>query len=52
MRGTFPSSVIDYVIDLLRKEQDERIAKDLSELGPQQRARLMRKIMHRDPHRH
>ena len=48
----FPSAVIDYVLKLLRDEKDERLAKDLRELGPQQRARFMRQIMHRDLHRH
>jgi glutamine synthetase len=50
--GLFPSRIVDYVIGLLRQEQDERLAKELRELGPQQRAKTMRKIMHRDPHRH
>lgn len=50
--GLFPSRIVDYVLKLLRSEQDDRLAKDLHELGPQQRARTMRKVMHRDPHRH
>jgi glutamine synthetase len=50
--GLFPATVIDYVMGLLRAEKDERLAKDLRELGPQQRVRLMRQIMHRDLHRH
>jgi glutamine synthetase len=50
--GLFPTRIIDYVTKLLRQEQDERLAKELRELGPQQRAKAMRKVMHRDPHRH
>jgi glutamine synthetase len=50
--GLFPKRIVDYVLILLRREQDEKLAKELHELGPQQRQRAMRKVMHRDPHRH
>ena len=50
--GLFPRRIVDYVLRLLRLEQDEKLAKELHELGPQQRQRAMRKVMHRDPHRH
>ncbi|MGZ4787750.1 MAG: glutamine synthetase beta-grasp domain-containing protein [Terriglobales bacterium] len=50
--GLFPSAVVDYILKLLRDEKDERLAKDLRELGPQQRSRFMRQIMHRHLHRH
>ncbi len=50
--GLFPAHVIDHVVQVLLHEQDDRLARDLRELGPQQRAKAMRKIMHRDPHRH
>jgi len=48
----FPAAVIEYVLNLLRAEKDEHLAKELRELGPQQRAKFMRQIMHRDLHRH
>ncbi|HWR17086.1 MAG TPA: glutamine synthetase family protein [Terriglobales bacterium] len=48
----FPAKLIDYVVSLLLKEEDGQLARDLRELGPQQRTRAMRKIMHRDLHRH
>ncbi len=50
--GLFPAKIIDHVVRLLRHEEDGRLGKDLRELGPQQRALAMRKVMHRDLHRH
>ncbi len=48
----FPSSVIDYVIHLLRAENDEILSKTLAELPPDERLNETRKVMHKDLHRH
>jgi hypothetical protein len=37
---------------LLDKPTADFTRADLIELGPQRRAKAMRKVMHRDPHRH
>jgi glutamine synthetase len=48
----FPSSIIDYVIRLLQAENDEMMARKLSDLPLNDRLQEIRKIMHRDLHRH
>lgn len=50
--GVFPPAIINHVLRLLRKEEDNTLARDLRELDAQQRTQLMRTIMHRDLHRH
>jgi len=48
----FPASVIDYVIGLLRAENDEHMNRVLSDLPADDRLHETRKIMHKDLHRH
>ena len=48
----FPPSVIDYVIGLLRAENDEHMNRVLSDLPADDRLHETRKIMHKDLHRH
>lgn len=50
--GVFPPSVIDYVIRLLEKEDDELMNKKLYSLPADDRLLEMRRIMHKDIHRH
>ncbi|MHB8055199.1 MAG: glutamine synthetase beta-grasp domain-containing protein [Candidatus Aminicenantales bacterium] len=50
--GVFPPSVIDYVIRLLEKEDDEFMNKRLDSLPADDRLLEMRRIMHKDIHRH
>jgi glutamine synthetase len=50
--GIFPSSVIEYLIHLLRSENDEIMSKSLQEMPADERLTEMRKIMHKDLHRH
>ncbi|MCB0832986.1 MAG: glutamine synthetase [Bacteroidetes bacterium] len=48
----FPPSMIDYIINLLRTENDEILRESLTDLPADERLTEMRKIMHRDIHRH
>lgn len=50
--GIFPPSAIDYVINLLRSESDEILHRTLDDLPADERLNEMRKIMHKDLHRH
>jgi glutamine synthetase len=50
--GVFPSSVIDYVARLLEKEDDEFMNRKLVDLPADDRLHEIRKIMHKDLHRH
>ena len=50
--GIFPPSVIDYVVRMLRAENDEFMNKNLSDLPADDRLHEIRKIMHKDLHRH
>jgi len=50
--NVFPPAVIDYVVALLEGENDEMMAKKLADLPLNDRLREIRKIMHRDLHRH
>lgn len=50
--GVFPSSVIDFVLRLLEKEDDEFLNKKLDSLPADDRLLEMRRIMHKDLHRH
>jgi glutamine synthetase len=50
--GIFPPSVIDYVARLLQAEKDEFMNKTLADLPADDRLHEMRKIMHKDLHRH
>ncbi|HHS13861.1 MAG TPA: glutamine synthetase [bacterium] len=48
----FPPGVIDYVIDLLNRENDEKMNTVLANLPADDRLTETRKIMHKDLHRH
>lgn len=48
----FPPSIIDYVSQLLKSEDDEYINQKLADLPADDRLHETRKIMHKDLHRH
>jgi len=50
--GVFPASVIDYQIDLLSREKDEKLNSDFSKLPAEERLMATRELMHKDIHRH
>jgi glutamine synthetase len=50
--NVFPSSVIEYVAQLLRAENDEGMNQHLVDLPADDRLHETRKIMHKDLHRH
>ena len=50
--GIFPSSIIDYIVKLLRDENDLDINSRLVDLPADERLHETRKIMHKDLHRH
>jgi len=50
--GNFPKQVIDYVINLLAREDDEHLNKQLSQMPAEERLHATRKVMHKDLHRH
>jgi glutamine synthetase len=51
-KGVFPPSVIDYVAKLLQAEEDERLSKKVAGLSGRERLREIRRVMHKDLHRH
>ena len=50
--GAFPPSIIDYTVRMLEAEDDEFMAKKLADLPADERLREIRKIMHKDLHKH
>jgi len=50
--GVFPPSVIDYMVKLLRKEDDEHLNASLARMPAEERLTATRQVMHRDIHRH
>ncbi len=50
--NVFPSSMIEYVANLLKMENDENMNRNLIDLPADDRLSKTRKIMHRDIHRH
>jgi glutamine synthetase len=50
--GVFPATIIDYVVQLLAKEDDEHLNLDLSQKSTKERLISTRQVMHRDIHRH
>ena len=50
--GVFPPGIIDYVARLLEKEDDEFMNRTLADLPADDRLHEIRKIMHKDLHRH
>ncbi|MBN1540575.1 glutamine synthetase [candidate division KSB1 bacterium] len=51
-KGIFPPSMIDYIVKLLRAENDEHMNETLIDLPADDRLHETRKIMHKDLHRH
>jgi glutamine synthetase len=50
--GIFPASIIDYVIGLLKNEDDANLSRKLAKLSGTDFLKEVRKVMHRDIHRH
>jgi glutamine synthetase len=50
--GVFPANVIDYQIDLLTAEDDEKLNRDFARLPAEERLVATRELMHKDIHRH
>jgi glutamine synthetase len=50
--GIFPPSIIDYVIELLKAEDDANLSRKLAKLSGTNFLREVRRVMHRDLHRH
>jgi glutamine synthetase len=50
--GVFPASVIDGVAELLEKENDADLARDLAEMPADERPHAARRAMHKDLHKH
>ena len=50
--GVFPPSVINYIIQLLRNEDDEFLNSNLSKMPADERLTATRQVMHRALHRH
>ena len=51
-KNIYPQEIIEYVSKLLVSENDEFLVKRLSELPSEQRMHEIRRIMHKDLHRH
>jgi glutamine synthetase len=50
--GVFPASVLNYVIKMLRMEEDENLNREINQMPAEERLALMHRVMHRDIHRH
>ena len=50
--GVFPAAVIDYIARMLQAENDEFMNKQLAALTAHDRLHEVRKIMHKDLHKH
>ncbi|NQT80123.1 MAG: glutamine synthetase [Candidatus Aminicenantes bacterium] len=50
--GVFPASVIEYIAKLLQAENDEEMSEKFDNLSKNDRLCEIRKIMHKDLHRH
>jgi len=50
--GAFPREIIDYVLNLLRAEEDAHLASELWELNESDRAGAVKQLLHRELHRH
>ena len=50
--GIFPSSIIDYTVKSLNKENDEFMNQELIDMPADDRLHKTRKIMHKDLHKH
>lgn len=50
--GNFPKQVIDHVIEMLARENDEHLNRQLSQMPAEERLHATRQVMHKDIHRH
>ncbi|MEW6073737.1 MAG: glutamine synthetase family protein [Planctomycetota bacterium] len=50
--GVFPRRIVDHVIRLLRREDDESLNVGLAQMSAEERLTVTRQIMHKDIHRH
>jgi glutamine synthetase len=50
--GIFPPAIIDYMIHLLQAEKDDSLSSEWERLKEKERVIQVRKIMHRDLHKH
>lgn len=50
--GIFPPSVVEYMAGLLLAEEDEALQQRISTMPEDQRLKFLRRVMHRDLHRH
>jgi len=50
--GIFPAGAIDYVAGLLEAEDDENLRATVQSLPEDERLGALRRVMHRDIHRH
>jgi glutamine synthetase len=50
--GVFPPRVVDYQIELLMREDDEKLNRDFARLPAEERLVATRELMHKDIHRH
>ncbi len=50
--GVFPPSIVDYIARMLQAENDEFMNKKLTDLPAHDRLHEIRKIMHKDLHKH
>jgi glutamine synthetase len=50
--GIFPQSIVNYVARMLQSENDENLSLHLKDLSADERRRELRKVMHKDLHRH
>jgi glutamine synthetase len=50
--GNFPKQVVDHVIAMLVKEDDEHLNRQLSQMPAEERLHATRQVMHKDIHRH
>lgn len=50
--NVFPPSIINYVARMLQSEDDENLNMHMKELSAKERRRELRKVMHKDLHRH
>lgn len=48
----FPQSIIDYVSRMLEEEEDENLSQQLARLLTEERKIMIRRIMHKDLHKH
>ena len=50
--GVFPPSIIEYIVKMLQAENDDQINQRLDEMPENERLREIRRILHKDLHRH